>query len=30
MKSLHGQVNDVKAVYTMIGLDSGRFIFVNI
>ena len=29
MKSLHGQVKDVSAAYTKIGLDRGKMIFKN-
>ena len=29
MKSLHGHANDVSAVYTSIGLESGRINFIN-
>ena len=29
IKSLHGQVKEESAVYTMIGFDNGRLIFVN-
>ena len=29
MKSLHGHANDVSAVYTSMGLESGRINFIN-